>query len=426
MGNCSECINTKNQAQINFAEEGDLINRKSKSTVGYINFPQDEYKESDIYAGRNLYKIILIQRNIVKYLSRIKSGKNKAVYSFYKSFDLFNYHSNKAKNNNLNDKETYSDRLLNNDNYEVNGNNMIVKLEDNKEINVKKSENIFTMIYRDVENHDEVNLKKLKNKKPKIFDTENKDYKSSKTQTECNHKSFDLKYIKLENGNIYLGNTLDNKADGFGNLILSEGDVYSGQWKDDEATGVGIYTNLIGCSYNGFWEKNKRNGYGVEKWTTGSHYEGYFLNGCKHHLGVLYLEDESFYEGEFNNNAISGVGTFYFKDQRIFYGEWKNNKMNGHGILTWSDGKRFEGSFVDDKKEGFGIFYAKNKIYIANWKNSKLDGDVIIIQNGSITKSYWNMGKKIKTFMDNLNHPYDKIAEEIVNSREFLHDMRNI
>jgi len=427
MGNCSECISTRKQTQINFAEEGDLINRKSKSTFGYSNSHKEDFLEIETHARKNINKIILIQKNITKYLSRIKSGKKEVVKSVYKSFDLFNYKSIKPNNNDLIDKEMYCDRMLKNENFEINGNNLIVQLERNNEkINFEKAENNLQIFYRDAVNNQGVNIKTTKNDKPNIFETENKEYKLIKSQTESSNKLFDLKYIKMENGSIYFGNTLDNKADGFGNLILSEGDVYTGQWKDDESSGVGIYTNLKGCSYNGFWNKNKRNGFGIEKWTTGTHYEGYFLNGYKHHLGVLYLEDESFYEGEFYNNAISGVGTFYFKDKRIFYGEWKNNKMNGHGILNWSDGKRFEGSFVDDKKEGLGIFYAKNKVYIANWKNSKLNGYVVIIQKGLITKSLWNMGKKIKSFIENLIHPFDKIAEEILNSREFLDDMRSI
>jgi hypothetical protein len=424
MGNCSECINSKKQTQLNFADEGDLMNRKSKSTVGVNNFQQDQNNECDFNAGRNLNKIILIQRTVLKYLKILKSEKNELANSFYKSFDVFNYNSSKGMNNNANEKEMHKDQALNDNDYQANGNNMIVKFDGNDEEISKKYESNFTSINGHVKNRHNIDEFKLKNNMQNIFDIEDKDLISRIANRENTDKPFDLKYIKMHNGSIYLGNAIDNKADGFGILIHAEGDVYSGYWKGDEADGVGKYTNLNGCSYHGFWKNNKRNGYGIEMWPKGSCYEGYFFNGFKHSVGVLKLEDGSFFEGDFNNNDMTGIGTFYFKDKRIFYGEWKNNKMNGYGILSWNDGKRFEGSFVDDKKDGFGIFYANSKIYIANWKNSKLDGDVIIIQYGTVTKSFWNMGKKTKTFPVNHNHPFDRIAEEIINSDEF-HEIKN-
>jgi len=359
----------------------------------------DEIFYDDITSDKNLNKIKLIQRTFRKFLVKQYISypeKFKNYLSIDKIFDVINYFSK-----NKPDENKYPNKHIDNgeesDNFKKKEFTYI-KYQSNTELMLNERESSSKIDYeRNIKINKEDAKESLCDKIPK------------KT-----FEHVDFKRIIKSNGSTYIGQYDHDKAEGFGIVIHADEDVYCGYWMADEANGVGKYTNLKGSNYQGFWMNNKRNGYGIEIWPSGGYYEGYFLDGQKHSVGILKFEDGTYYQGEFSNDEMNGIGIFYFKDSRIYYGRWRNNKMNGHGIITWSDGKRFEGSFEDDKKEGFGIFYANNKIYLANWKNSKLDGDVIIIQNNTITKSLWNMGKKITSFPDDYHNPFDKIAKEII------------
>jgi hypothetical protein len=413
----------RTQTQINFNEEGgDNIN--SKGVFGMNNFLIKDMNDRSfiekLITGKKLNKIILIQKTFKKFMERIyyinsekvndinwdnsKSKKTMSIYnrikqlSYEKKFNnddgannscvIIKYRT-KDKNKEENDEKVARDSIINIENKQILDSYEKNKIKIGKFNNKRKSKKNITKIFK-------TKLKENDNK----FNT-------------------NIQKINFSNGSFYIGNTFENKADGLGSLTHLDGDVYCGEWKNDQANGLGKYSNTNGSSYHGNWLNNIRNGYGIEIWPKGGIYEGYFLDGYKIHIGILKLDDGSIYEGEFINNNMVGLGTFYFKDKRIYYGEWKNSKMNGFGILTWPDGKRFEGSFEDDKKHGFGIFYAGNKIYIGIWNYSKLDGDVLIIQNGGISMSFWEKGKKIKSLLNNYDHPYQKIAEEILDREEF-------
>ena len=220
--------------------------------------------------------------------------------------------------------------------------------------------------------------------------------------------------LKWNDGSIYCGYFMNDKACGFGKLVHADGDIYLGYWEDDRAHGVGRYYNNRGASYEGYWASDKQNGYGNELWPKGSNFEGEYVDGAKHGLGVLNLEDNACYKGQFRDNDINGIGTFYFKDNRKYEGEWKYNKMYGYGILTWPDGKFFEGYFVNDKKEGFGVYYAISKVYIGNWKNSKLDGEVILIERGTVKKSLWSDGKKTQLLPNEHKVSFEGVVDSIM------------
>jgi hypothetical protein len=204
-----------------------------------------------------------------------------------------------------------------------------------------------------------------------------------------------LGQIIFNQGSIYIGTFNKDKANGYGKLIHKDGDVYYGMWADDKAKGVGKYINEIKkSSYCGYWLADRQHGYGIEI-CKGSTFEGIFKNGKKEGIGKLTFQDGAYYIGEFYSNNICGIGTFYFKDNRIYQGEWKENRMNGSGILTWPNGNIFYGNFVQDKKDGFGVYYAYNKIYIANWKNSKMQGTVYLVEKGLFKVTIWEDGKRL-------------------------------
>ena len=46
-------------------------------------------------------------------------------------------------------------------------------------------------------------------------------------------------------------------ANGKGRLIHSDGDVYVGDWLNDKAHGFGEYTHMDGAKYQGEWKEDK-------------------------------------------------------------------------------------------------------------------------------------------------------------------------
>ena len=50
-----------------------------------------------------------------------------------------------------------------------------------------------------------------------------------------------------QDGSIYEGYWVHDKANGRGRLIHGDGDIYEGMWKDDKASGYGQYTHTDGA-----------------------------------------------------------------------------------------------------------------------------------------------------------------------------------
>ncbi len=60
------------------------------------------------------------------------------------------------------------------------------------------------------------------------------------------------------NGNRYVGELTNNKANGLGTYYFNSGDKYIGKFKDDIPSGLGTAYKLDGSIYyNGEWENGK-------------------------------------------------------------------------------------------------------------------------------------------------------------------------
>ena len=190
-----------------------------------------------------------------------------------------------------------------------------------------------------------------------------------------------------------------NVRHGRGIQISPDGDIYEGDWLNDKPNGYGLYTQIDGTKYEGEWKDHKQNGKGKEIWPNGALYEGEFLDGKKNGKGKFIWSDGSIYEGNFENNYINGEGTYIFADKRKYTGNWVNNRLNGKGIFIWPDGKKYEGEYKDDKKEGFGTFeWTNGRKYKGNWKKGKQDGEgeFYFPLEQSWKKGVWKKGKRIK------------------------------
>ena len=79
---------------------------------------------------------------------------------------------------------------------------------------------------------------------------------------------------KWNDGAVYEGQWVDNKASGRGTFWHAEGDIYVGEFQQDQANGFGEYTHVNGSRYTGQWVNDVQEGEGEEVWADGAKYKG--------------------------------------------------------------------------------------------------------------------------------------------------------
>ena len=102
--------------------------------------------------------------------------------------------------------------------------------------------------------------------------------------------------------------------------------------------------------YLGEVVNEKANGGGVGIWSTGSIYRGDWKDNKRHGKGTFEWADGMKYVGDYLDDKRTGEGKYYWPSGERYEGEWKNDKREGYGTLFDQDGNiRFEGAWKDDK-----------------------------------------------------------------------------
>jgi len=122
-----------------------------------------------------------------------------------------------------------------------------------------------------------------------------------------------------------------------GAASYSNGDKYVGEFKDGKANGQGTYTYFYGTKYTGEFKDGLRNGYGT--YTN--------LSGDK-------------YVGEFKDDLRNGKGTLTPAYGNKHVGEWRDDQRNGQGTETYPNGDKYVGEFKEGRFNGQGTSYASN------------------------------------------------------------------
>lgn len=127
----------------------------------------------------------------------------------------------------------------------------------------------------------------------------------------------------------YEGEWAANARNGKGSLFHKlDGDInfrqmYAGDWVDGRMEGYGVYSFKNGDIYKGHWVHNKRSGSGTMQYANGDAYSGEWLNDVLHGPGVLYLENGNTYDGHFVAGLKEGPGKFYYAStNKVYEGEW--------------------------------------------------------------------------------------------------------
>ena len=149
----------------------------------------------------------------------------------------------------------------------------------------------------------------------------------------------------------------------FGSWTGSNGNKYVGEVKDGKANGQGTYTWANGDRHVGEWKDDKRNVQGTSTYANGDKYVGEWKDDKKHGQGTYTYADGDKYVGEYKNDKPNGQGTYFFLANNQFkgdkyVGEYKDNKKNGQGTFTWADGVKYVGEIKDGKLNGRAIKYS--------------------------------------------------------------------
>lgn len=166
-------------------------------------------------------------------------------------------------------------------------------------------------------------------------------------------------------------------ADGSGQTIrYSNGDVYVGDVVNDLPNGSGTYTLLSGQTYHGDFADGYFSGQGVYKWDDGSWYAGSFAQDLFEGKGMYHWSTGEFYAGDFTQDARTGRGTFIWPNGDMYVGEFIDGVITGRGVCYYVDGSCYIGEFAEGKYNGQGTFIAA-------------DGTIVtgLYENGSLVEA---------------------------------------
>jgi hypothetical protein len=165
------------------------------------------------------------------------------------------------------------------------------------------------------------------------------------------------------------GNGLGRMRHGNGTMKYSNGNVYVGEWLDDRFDGVGEYIWADGRRFIGGFKRDKIEGRGTGFWPDGRIYEGEYKSDLAHGHGLVTLPSGRSFGGTFANDfpiegqLVESDGTVFSAtfDGTTHVSEWKmkNKTLIGkfeegwrnpdavHVMreFVWIDGRRFAGSF---------------------------------------------------------------------------------
>jgi len=234
----------------------------------------------------------------------------------------------------------------------------------------------------------------------------------------------------------YVGQTVNNKADGYGFKYSLEDDlIYEGNFESNYYEGQGTLYTVV----------QKTNG---EKASL-KVYEGNFKNGSYDGEGKQYYdyidpEHEDYYlkyprllyDGEFCDGLFHGTGTYYsyFSAEEAtpgtepgvsfeYTGDWKFGEKNGHGVLTVFDVngnkvERYDGYFSNGQYNGQGIWEFTDKsdnnygnvVYNGIIENGRFNGPgVYYRQDGSVITSDTGYNDDIENLMQQYPFPESTI-----------------
>ena len=192
--------------------------------------------------------------------------------------------------------------------------------------------------------------------------------------------------FNFSNGEIYVGEWVDDKHDGFGTYSWPDGRKYFGEYRADKQHGKGTQTWPDGRKYVGEFRDGMLSGQGTYTWPDGQKYFGEYRGSVKNGQGTHTWPDGEKYVGDFRDGKLSGHGIYTWPDGQKYVGEYRDDKKNGQGTFTWPDGQKYVGEYRDDRKNGQGTHtWPNGQKYVGEFKNGQRNGQgIMYAANGSV------------------------------------------
>ena len=208
----------------------------------------------------------------------------------------------------------------------------------------------------------------------------------------------------LSNGDVYTGEFIDGKREGYGTYSCTNGTRYEGEWVDDMFIGRNRVTSTLDrIELSGDWSHGSTEASLICHYKTTTHdghdlcmsdkhieynnnthfcnrwlYHGEYVNGKREGQGHR-LYTNAYYSGSWKNDRKNGFGTLtYVPESGVdsggagtgtgtgvigsYSGEWVDNKRHGIGKRVYSTGAVYEGRYEYDKKHGHGVYTSSTSV----------------------------------------------------------------
>ncbi|CAD8204239.1 unnamed protein product [Paramecium pentaurelia] len=225
------------------------------------------------------------------------------------------------------------------------------------------------------------------------------------------------------NSQKYIGQWHQGKKHGIGWYQGIHKDYYIGQWENGRCCGFCLHVN--GQIYVGEVINDLKHGIGKEYLENGEFYSGEFRNGKLNGKGEYYWNNGNSYQGEFENGQRNGYGIWQSKTKNginCYKGYYTDDKKCGEGRFEYSNGTVYIGNFMEDKRNGYGqIIWPDKAIYKGYWRDGLMDGEGVYQYDQLILKGNWKQNQ-LQTFDKvriSLNEfPYNHQIKDIIENQE--------
>ena len=180
-------------------------------------------------------------------------------------------------------------------------------------------------------------------------------------------------------GDIFVGNFIENKANGFGRTdVLMNGEYtgyYEGEFKNDLPHGKGVLEEFGRLIYEGEFAEGYPNGKGSMEWYDGTKYIGDFKEFESHGTGTMEFPNGDSFSGEFSKNMMKN-GVYKYKNGDVYTGAYNSTGlMTGEGKYQYVNGDIYEGWYENGVFEGFGRFiYSNGNQYVEYFTHGLFSG----------------------------------------------------
>ena len=156
--------------------------------------------------------------------------------------------------------------------------------------------------------------------------------------------------LRSKTGLVWKGYFKDGVMDGEGTGTWPNGGYCKGTWKEGTADGFFVEVNDCPerqCKFEGYYKAGIREGEGEMWQPVGYHYKGNFHADEIHGYGIRNRHIRGCYDGQWLNGLEHGQGTHHMPGKITYVGLWQvRKKHDENALLTFRDGSVYKGAWI--------------------------------------------------------------------------------